>query len=132
MHTHFPVAKLRLSDEKPLLLLNSPFSVTDYPDSFQLVTTPDNALRFNQALIFIRNRQQAEQYVSQCLPLLAYDALFWIVYPKGTSPLHEDINRDSLWEFMIPTGLRPVTQVAIDSDWSALRFRPQAEVKSKQ
>jgi hypothetical protein len=30
-----------------------------------------------------------------------------------------------------PTGLRPVTQVAIDDVWSALRFRPADKVKKR-
>jgi hypothetical protein len=29
-----------------------------------------------------------------------------------------------------PTGLRPVTQVAIDEVWSALRFRPIDKVRT--
>ena len=35
-----------------------------------------------------------------------------------------DINRDSLWPMVAVHGLRPITQVAIDETWSALRFRP--------
>ena len=41
--------------------------------------------------------------------------------PKGN---RTDINRDSLWPILGELGLRPVTQVAIDQVWSALRFRP--------
>ena len=45
----------------------------------------------------------------------------WICYPKGG---RADINRDSLWPMLRRYGLRPITQVAIDEVWSALRFRP--------
>jgi hypothetical protein len=33
------------------------------------------------------------------------------------------VNRDSLWPILAEHGLRPVSQVAIDDVWSALRFR---------
>ena len=52
---------------------------------------------------------------------LASRAVLWVVYPKGN---RADINRDSLWRMIAPYGLRPITQVAVDETWSALRFRP--------
>jgi hypothetical protein len=52
--------------------------------------------------------------------LAAVPAL-WIAYPKGN---RADINRDSLWPILAEHGLRPITQVALDDTWSALRFRP--------
>ena len=52
---------------------------------------------------------------------LAKPAAFWIAYPKGN---RTDINRDSLWPILADYGMRPITQVAVDDVWSALRFRP--------
>jgi hypothetical protein len=45
----------------------------------------------------------------------------WVLYPKGN---RTDVNRDTLWRMIAPYGLRPITQVAVDETWSALRFRP--------
>ena len=45
----------------------------------------------------------------------------WVLYPKANKA---DVNRDSLWQLIAPYGLRPITQVAVDDTWSALRFRP--------
>jgi hypothetical protein len=45
----------------------------------------------------------------------------WVPYPKGN---RTDVNRDTLWPILGDYGMRPVTQVAIDDVWSALRFRP--------
>ena len=44
----------------------------------------------------------------------------WIAYPKAN---RTDINRDRLWPIVVPFGMRPNGQVAIDEVWSALRFR---------
>jgi hypothetical protein len=46
---------------------------------------------------------------------------FWVAYPKGN---RSDINRDKLWPILAEHGFRPVSQVALDDTWSALRFRP--------
>jgi hypothetical protein len=46
----------------------------------------------------------------------------WIAYPKA-GQLGTDLNRDSLAAKMTTRGLRPVRQIAIDTVWSALRFR---------
>ena len=41
--------------------------------------------------------------------------------PESEPP---DINRDSAWPILAEYGMRPISQVAIDDVWSALRFRP--------
>jgi hypothetical protein len=37
------------------------------------------------------------------------------------------VNRDSLWERLKAKNIRPVTQIAIDETWSAMRFMPAGE-----
>jgi hypothetical protein len=51
---------------------------------------------------------------------LTAPAVLWVAYPKGNVI---DLNRDSLWPLLGRYGLPPITQVAIDDVWSALRFR---------
>lgn len=52
------------------------------------------------------------------------DEIVWFCYPKKTSKKHtSSINRDSGWEVICDLTFEPVRQVAIDNDWSALRFR---------
>lgn len=52
------------------------------------------------------------------------DPVVWLAYPKGTSKRHRcEFNRDTGWSAMGEAGFEPVRQVAIDDDWSALRFR---------
>jgi len=52
------------------------------------------------------------------------DAVVWIAYPKGTSKRYKaEFNRDCGWPVLTAGGFDTVRQVAIDEDWSALRFR---------
>ena len=58
------------------------------------------------------------------------DAVIWFAYPKGTSKRYAcEFNRDSGWSVIRDAGFESVRMVAIDEDWSALRFRRVEYVK---
>jgi len=59
---------------------------------------------------------------------LKKDGLFWICYPKGSSKIKTDLNRDILWAAMGKFGLAGVSLISIDNVWSAMRFRPTDKV----
>lgn len=58
-------------------------------------------------------------------------AVVWITYPKKSSGTESDLSRDGLAEAIQKFGWRPVSIVSIDDVWSALRFRPVADVKAR-
>jgi hypothetical protein len=59
------------------------------------------------------------------------DAMLWFAYPKGTSKRYTcEFNRDTGWGVIRAAGFESVRMVAIDEDWSALRFRRLEYVKS--
>ena len=59
------------------------------------------------------------------------DAIVWFAYPKGTSKRYKsEINRDTGWQALGQAGFEPVRAVAIDEDWSALRFRRVEFIKT--
>ena len=59
------------------------------------------------------------------------DALLWFAFPKGTSKKYQcDFNRDTGWSLLKTAGFDTVRAVAIDDDWSALRFRRVEYIKS--
>jgi len=61
---------------------------------------------------------------------LSSDAIVWFSYPKGTSKKYTfDFNRDRGWECMGKYNFEPVRQIAIDEDWSSLRFRNVKHIK---
>jgi|WetSurMetagenome_2_1015567.scaffolds.fasta_scaffold1242891_1 hypothetical protein len=79
-------------------------------------------------LIFINNLADVENLVSQVFPNLKPDSLFLVAYPKGSSKIKTDVNRDTLWKATEPTGWRPVRLIALDETWSVMRFRPAEKV----
>jgi hypothetical protein len=59
------------------------------------------------------------------------DAVVWMVYPKVRSRRYRcEFNRDSGWSVLGQAGFEAVRQVAVDEDWSALRFRRVEFIKS--
>ena len=68
---------------------------------------------------------------AKLLPKAVGDAIVWLAYPKGTSKRYQcEFNRDNGWAAIEAAGFESVRMVAIDDDWSALRFRRSEFVKS--
>jgi len=74
--------------------------------------------------------------VDALVPLIAAraqgDAIVWFTYPKGSSKkLKCDFNRDTGWDALKAAGFETVRAVAIDEDWTGLRFRCVEFIKSR-
>lgn len=76
------------------------------------------------ALVFVQTLEGIETAVASLQNRLVEDPQLWFAYPKGTSKKYTcELNRDAGWQALGKAGFEPVRQVAIDEDWSALRFR---------
>ena len=118
--------KLRLAAGQTVLVLNAPGDYKEilgsFPDGVILTDKPGDKVDFVH--LFIKNKAELEQFIDKALNAIKFDGLMWISYPKGSSKVTTDVNRDILWELLLKKGIRPVMQVSIDSTWSAIRFRP--------
>jgi hypothetical protein len=74
-------------------------------------------------MLFARDAAELDAVMTRLEGKWSEDPLIWVCYPKGTSGVTTDLNRDRLWELLAPRALRPVAQIAVDEVWSALRFR---------
>lgn len=55
---------------------------------------------------------------------MADGVVLWFGFPKQSSKtIKSDINRDRVWERQAPRNIQPNRNVALDDDWSALRFK---------
>jgi hypothetical protein len=121
--------KLQLKPGQRLLLFNMPAGYADYLAS-ELVGVPlltESQEQSEAMLLFVNNLAEVTSLVPQVIRLARPDSLLWIAYPKGSSKIKTDVNRDTLWKAVEPTGWRPVRQVAMDEVWSAMRFRPSSQ-----
>lgn len=53
----------------------------------------------------------------------------WIFYPKAKSKLTSDLNLMQSWEDLKTFNLTPCGSAAIDETWTALRIKPETEMK---
>ncbi len=125
--------KLNLATQSPVYLLNAPASfqsntaTLDVPVKTSL--TAGKSAPF--VLAFATQQKQVDQLAERLAKSTSGDAVIWIAYPKGTSKNYKcDFNRDTGWTQLGVHGFEPVRQVAIDDDWSALRFRRVEFIKT--
>lgn len=75
-------------------------------------------------LAFVRASAELAERVPKLVNALVDDGVLWIAYPKKSSKRYtSDLSRDDSWQPLGAAGMEPVRQVAVDPDWSALRFR---------
>ena len=124
--------KLGIKPKHRVLILNAPEGYRNQlgtlPGDVELVTTPTSAGNFEVVHLFARNKVDVEREVPTAIQLVKPGGLFWVSYPKQSSKVPTDLNRDVLWDVFPDKDWRPVTQISIDEVWSALRFRPKSEV----
>jgi len=106
--------------------------VINAPDGYALAIETEQELqgKFDFVQLFALNAQDVNDWAPKIIPTLNEEALFWISYPKQTSKMKTDINRDIVWKMIeSTTEYRLVSNIAIDETWSALRFRHQDKFK---
>ncbi len=75
-------------------------------------------------LAFVMRKSEVDKLAPQVARRAKGDAIVWFAYPKGTSKKYTcDFNRDTGWDVLKKAGFDTVRAVAIDADWTALRFR---------
>ncbi len=118
--------KLQLKGNPTMTALNAPVGYLetlagDLPGVTLLTEAGEPA---DAALLFVNSLEDARRLAPDAIKAVRRDGLLWVAYPKGTSKVKTDVNRDKLWPVLEAIGWRPVRQIAIDEVWSALRFRP--------
>lgn len=83
-----------------------------------------NSSEFTVAIGFGTSSDAIDSFFHSIDATVQNDEIVWFCYPKKTSKKYTStINRDSGWDGISDLTFEPVMQVAIDEDWSALRFR---------
>lgn len=127
--------KLNFKNHKSILALNAPVSFTEELKRMQneaiIFRTENKINAIDFALVFVTKLSEIEQSINAIYNELEGDAMLWYCYPKGSSKKYKcDFNRDNGWQALGDRNLEPVRQVAIDEDWSALRFRKVEFIKT--
>jgi hypothetical protein len=126
--------KLQLKDEKNLLIQGLPSSVEKQfaKLSYNKNLTPLLKTRkIDFALIFAINQLQLNNILKEVFSALHPESKLWISYPKTTSKIVSDLNRDASWEILSKNDYEAVRQVTLDHVWTAMRFKKLDQIPNR-
>lgn len=128
-----PLAKkLGIKAGHKVLVFNAPGDYLQMlgalPEGVELAASTGGS--FDVVQVFVRSKAEIDAYAGQALESVKPGGLLWFSYPKKSSRVKTDINRDVGWDSVTGAGWENIAQVSIDETWSAGRFRPSADVKS--
>jgi hypothetical protein len=126
--------KLNLKDEDEAIVINAPtrfeLELAKLSHvSFVRDLAKAGDIRFS--LSFVTKQDELNALASDIVAKTRGDAIIWFAYPKKSSRRYTcEFHRDAGWEVLGDAGFAGVRQVAIDEDWSAIRFRRVEYIKT--
>ncbi len=126
--------KLQLKEEKNLLIQGLPSSVEKQfaKLSYNKNLTPLlKSRKVDFALIFAINQFQLNNILKEVFSALHPECKLWIAYPKTTSKIVSDLNRDASWEVLSDNEYEAIRQVTLDHVWTAMRFKKFDQIPNK-
>jgi hypothetical protein len=127
--------KLNLKDQPEIVVLNAPSSFEPELARVKVEAIHRSLAPVRQSdffLVFVTRKAEVDSLAPQIAKRAHGDAIMWFAYPKGSSKKYKcDFNRDNGWNALNALGWETVRAVAIDEDWSALRFRRKEFVKTR-
>jgi len=129
--------KLNYKNQPEILVLNPPAGFLTEMDAMKPYARfpefPGTGTRIEFLMAFVMTQAEVDRLSAAMVPLLAEDAVLWFAYPKQTSKKFNcEFNRDNGWKVLQSLGYEGVRMVAVDEDWSALRFRKQALIRKSR
>lgn len=126
--------KLNLKDQRAIIVLDAPASFETELRGLGDVAVSRavrKGAKLEFGIAFVITQKQLDEASEALAAAADGDAVIWIAYPKGTSKRYRcEFNRDGGWQVLGRAGFEAVRQVAIDEDWSALRFRRVEFIKA--
>jgi hypothetical protein len=129
------LAKLNFKDQERVLVLQAPPEfqpvLTHWAKRAQVDTSAGSKKSYPFTMAFVQSEAEVKKFGLAAVKQLEGDGVCWMVYPKKTSKKYQaGITRDTGWALLGELGFEGVRQVAIDEDWSALRFRRAEHIGS--
>jgi hypothetical protein len=126
--------KMNLKDQKQIVVLNAPESFAGELSGLRgvaILRSLQDAGAVEFFLAFVTKQKEVDSIGKAIGKKTKSDAVVWFAYPKGTSKKYKsEINRDHGWRVLGESGFEPVRSVAIDEDWSGVRFRRVEFIKT--
>lgn len=125
MSTRSISQKLQLKESQTFLLVNPPNGYESIlgklPNNLTVVAATQDQADVIQ--VFVASGKELETSLSTLKPKLKPKGILWVTYPKGTSKVRTNINRDSIRKYAKSIDLEAVAIFSVDNEWAALRLK---------
>ncbi|MFS0774574.1 DUF3052 domain-containing protein [Neobacillus sp. 3P2-tot-E-2] len=126
--------KLNFKDQgQPVLIMNAPKAYDEIKAIFEGEVHQDviEQMTYDFVQVFGSSNEELKTLAKRAAGYVKADGLLWLCYPKKSSKSYKgsDCSRDTVTGMLSEEGFEPVRQIAIDEDWSALRFREPDKIK---
>ncbi len=106
------------------LVLNEPENYFEYlgdlPDEVRL--TREESKNLDMVHFFTKDFEDFKASFIRLRDLIKKDGFLWVSWPKGKSEIETDLNENIIREFGLQNGMVDVKVIAVDEDWSGLKF----------
>jgi hypothetical protein len=123
--------KLQLSNEKNVLIQGLPSSIEKQFSKLSFAKNLTPLLRSRKidfALVFAVSESQLNAILNDIMPALKEDSKLWVAYPKLTSKITTDLNREASWSKLAEADYENSEQVSLDHVWHAVYFKKGLDV----
>ncbi|NCD69995.1 YdeI/OmpD-associated family protein [Mucilaginibacter agri] len=125
------VKKLLMKPGSHWLIVNAPEDYIAYidplPEGVQL--SFESSGKVDGVQLFVKNKAELGEVLKAVQSSLKHDTVIWFTYPKKNTSIPTDLEMMGSWDEAAKYNLRPVASAAINNIWTALRFKPQDQVK---
>lgn len=126
--------KLNYKNQNPIHLINYPTEFDIEKKEMQRFVVFKSEIKEEELvtfiLVFVKSKNEIDNYFNAFHSELIEDAIVWFAFPKGASKKYKtEISRDKGWDILTENSFETVRAIAIDEDWSALRFRNRKYIK---
>ena len=77
--------------------------------------------------MFAVSENQLNGILDDILPAMKDESNLWVAYPKVTSKISTDLNRESSWNKLTSLGYESMEQVSLDHVWQSVNFKKAGE-----
>jgi hypothetical protein len=124
--------KLRLKDNQKLLLINPPEEFARLMSSFNPGTKARKGILYDIIFLFTETKDILKKELPAAIKKLSNQGILWAGFPKKSSGISTDLNRDSCYEILQETGMQILTLISVDVNWSAFGLRAGAKPQKKE
>jgi hypothetical protein len=126
--------KLQVKPGFKMVVINAPEGylkmLDKLPEGTEVTTKGSGTFDFVQ--VFVCNKADVDSLAAKAIKAVKPGGMLWFAYPKKTGKIKTDIHRDYGWDAVYNAGWEGVRLISVDDTWSAMRFRPTSEIKSRK